>query len=96
MVNMRILQDTLEGMASDADDKGEKDFGLRLTVEDAFALCKLDEVVRCKDCKHSEVYYGDTWCNYLLDSFGKSGDVMVDANWFCGDGERKDDAAADI
>ena len=83
MVNMSILKNTLEQMASDADDKGEKDFGLRLTVEDAFALCRLQEVVRCKDCKHWQYEY--KYCRHL--------DWYTDKNWFCGDGERKDDAA---
>ena len=36
---MSILLNTIEQMACDAEDKGEIDFGLRLTVEDAYALC---------------------------------------------------------
>lgn len=36
---MSILLNTIGQMACDAEDKGEIDFGLRLTVEDAYALC---------------------------------------------------------
>lgn len=36
---MSILLNAIEQMACDAEDKGEIDFGLRLTVEDAYALC---------------------------------------------------------
>lgn len=36
---MSILLNTIEQMACDAEDKGEIDFGLRLAVEDAYALC---------------------------------------------------------
>ena len=45
MTDISILKNTIESMVSDADDRGEKDFGLRLTVEDAFTLCKLQPVV---------------------------------------------------
>ena len=38
---LRILKNTIGQMASDADDKGLTDFGLRLSVADAFTLCKL-------------------------------------------------------
>lgn len=37
---MSILLNTIGQMACDAEDKGEIDFGLRLTVEDAYALCR--------------------------------------------------------
>lgn len=36
---MSILLNSIGQMACDAEDKGEIDFGLRLTVEDAYALC---------------------------------------------------------
>lgn len=39
---LRILKNTIEQMACDADDKGLADFGLRLSVADAFAICKLE------------------------------------------------------
>lgn len=38
---LRILKNTIEQMACDADDKGFADFGLRMSVADAFTLCKL-------------------------------------------------------
>lgn len=37
---MSILLNTIGQMACDAEDKGEIDFGLRLTVEDAYVLCR--------------------------------------------------------
>lgn len=39
---LSILKNTIEQMASDADDRGLADFGLRLSVADAFVLCKLE------------------------------------------------------
>lgn len=36
---MSILLNSIGQMACDAEDKGEIDFGIRLTVEDAYALC---------------------------------------------------------
>lgn len=81
---LSILKNTIQQMASDADDKGEKSFGLRLTVEDAFTLCKLEPVVRCRDCAN---LYGSmcTACGLLL---RKPDD-------FCSRGERKDGADSD-
>ena len=38
-----------------------------------------ENVVRCKDCKHWNLFNG---CNKLL--------LSCDADWFCADGERKD------
>lgn len=45
-----ILKNTIEQMASDADDKGLADFGLRLSVADAFALSKLKPPRRWIPC----------------------------------------------
>ena len=52
-------------------------------------VCEADEIVRCKDCKYGEKpptfrYYPNlTWCiKYKLSH---------DDDWFCADGERKDD-----
>lgn len=47
---LRILKNTIEQMACDADDKGLADFGLRLSVADAFALCKLEPPRRWIPC----------------------------------------------
>lgn len=41
------------------------------------------EVVRCKDCKHMEWYFGEMTCPY-------DDDRCVDANHFCSYGERKE------
>ena len=43
-------------------------------------------VVRCKDCKHREQYE----CNYIMLGNTKCG---VTDDWFCADGERKEDDA---
>lgn len=47
---LRILKNTIEQMACDADDKGLTDFGLRLSVADAFTLCKLEPPHRWIPC----------------------------------------------
>ena len=47
---LRILKNTIEQMACDADDKGLTDFGLRLSVADAFTLCKLEPPCRWIPC----------------------------------------------
>lgn len=47
---LRILKNTIEQMACDADDKGLADFGLRLSVADAFAICKLEPPSRWIPC----------------------------------------------
>ena len=44
-MELSVLKNTLESMASDAEDKGQTDFGLRLTVKDAFELSRLEKVV---------------------------------------------------
>lgn len=41
---LSVLKNTIEQMASDAEDRGERDFCIQLTVDDAFALCKLKPV----------------------------------------------------
>ena len=37
---INILNNTVESMMSDADDKGEETFGITLTLEDARTICK--------------------------------------------------------
>lgn len=94
MYDISILKNTIESMASDADDKGEKDFAIRLTVEDAFALCRLEPVVKCRDCvfKSKEPCVGGTYdactndCNEGIDGcYAK----IVSDDWFCAGGKRK-------
>lgn len=36
-----ILLNTIEGMATDADDRGDSSFAIRLSVEDAFEICRM-------------------------------------------------------
>lgn len=47
---LSILKNTIGQMAADADDKGQTDFGLRLSVADAFNLCKLEPPHRWIPC----------------------------------------------
>lgn len=44
----------------------------------------IQELVRCKDCKHWErdVIFSDGWCR---------GKHQGDPDWFCADGERRED-----
>ena len=50
-----------------------------------FPVVDAVEVVRCKDCKYWErdVIFQDGWCR---------GTRRGDPNWFCADGERREDA----
>lgn len=57
-------------------------------IEGYMALHDIVEVVRCKDCKHLErdVIFQDGWCR---------GRQQGNPNWFCADGERKEDGPVD-
>lgn len=57
---LRILKNTIEQMACDADDKGLADFGLRLSVADAFALSKLEPPRRWIPCSERMPEIGTT------------------------------------
>ena len=46
----------------------------------------LEPVVRCKDCKHSYDAIGGTFCSY-----GTCVDCIVDEDFFCKNGERRDE-----
>lgn len=49
------------------------------------------EVVRCGECKHFKKMYSDRGiCTYKWACHGVEG--MIKENWYCADGERKDDA----
>ena len=43
------------------------------------------EVVRCKNCKHRDVFYGEPYCKRDADC-----KTVLD-DWFCADGERRTD-----
>lgn len=59
-------------------------------IEDALALLKEQpKIIRCKDCKHGEIY---TAINGVLLSIMCNG-VKHRPEWFCADGERRDDDA---
>ena len=44
------------------------------------------QIVRCKDCKHGEVFDEDE--NYIACSYYES---VRNQDWFCAEGEKKDD-----
>ena len=46
----------------------------------------VSELVRCKDCKFHEYYEGYHTCEW-------HGFANVKPDWYCADGERKDDGA---
>lgn len=75
------LEDTLAKVLNSADKFAESLFECR--------KAEMVNVVRCKDCKHrgkhklyQEVLI-DNWCEM-------HGKIAADPNWFCADGERKD------
>ena len=66
-------------------------------LADALALLKEQEIVRCKDCKHKvdtlddyNDYEGECPCYCSGDSFYS---WVPDDDWFCANGERREDDA---
>ena len=49
---MSVIKNTLEGMACDAEDRGEISFRCTLYVKDVYELCKQVTVTRCRNCVH--------------------------------------------
>lgn len=49
-------------------------------------------VVRCKDCRYSDDYYNDGSCCCKHPERGMRY-IGTDWNWFCADGERKEENA---
>lgn len=48
--NVEILHDLIQGMAADAEDKGEDSFVVKLTQEDAMSICKgLNGLIHCQN-----------------------------------------------
>lgn len=50
-----------------------------------FPTADVVEIVRCKDCKHSVKHQLGYGC-------GMNYHLATNGNWFCADGERRDDA----
>lgn len=64
---------------------------LRPTFVDVLLNADVVEVVRCKDCKHSDTYPTEADNDMPLKCLGiRYGGVMAD--WFCEHGERKNGA----
>lgn len=58
----------------------------------AIAIEDRQLVVRCKNCKHATMTADGKMCKYCemnTDDFGNQRDVYHDADWFCADGERR-------
>ncbi len=66
---------------------GMRDFILKTFTDDEAETClrcNMQEIIRCKDCKHKEESVSpswEAWCNRLH--------CGCDLDWFCADGERK-------
>ena len=58
------------------------------------------DLVRCKDCKyrvkdkHPEKYMPEYYCALDTDDIYELGRNANDPNWFCADGDRKEDSYA--
>ena len=75
---------------SDANGSGRGDRCKRDCAKKALVWLKEQpEIIRCKDCKHGEIY---TAINGVLLSIMCDG-VKHRPEWFCADGERRDDDA---
>lgn len=61
--------------------------------------CPLEEavpVVRCKDCKHRfDGEHVHNCCEQLMEKSGWITEIPVDDNWYCADGERREDVKTD-
>jgi len=51
---------------------------------------QVNEVVRCKDCKHCvKELNGELYCDILAIGYEPLGSKKVTADWFCANGERR-------
>lgn len=70
-----------------------REFILETYTDDEAETCirhKMQEVVRCMDCKHATMTADGKMCKYCAmdtDDFGDQREVYHDANWFCADGK---------
>ena len=63
----------------------------RQTILDAPGIDAVP-VVRCKDCKHLfDGEHNANCCDVLMEKAKWITEITVDDNWYCGDGERRDD-----
>ena len=68
-------------------------FGLMSAVHEICSLptADVEEVVRCKDCKHFTIedgdYYGWCRCPRILTNY--NGEIYPEENFFCSYGERR-------
>lgn len=62
-------------------------------AKDALELLKEQkQIVRCKDCKHRfNGEHHDNCCEVLMEKVKWTFEVTVDPDWFCADGEQKDE-----
>ena len=59
---------------------------------DSFDAHNAPELIRCKDCKYCvKEPNGKLFCDILAIEYEPLGSKKVNADWFCADGERRDD-----
>ena len=77
-----------------------QEYIIELSSDDENALSiiakayNLHELIRCKYCKHATMTSDGKMCKYCAmdtDDFGDQREVYHDADWFCADGERRDE-----
>ena len=50
------------------------------------------ELIRCKDCKHLfDGEFTDNCCDVLMEKAGWLKEISVKPDWFCADGERREE-----
>ena len=56
------------------------------------------EIIRCKDCKFGQITTDGRFCKYCeldTDDEGRMNELYIDANFFCGFAERREDEVCD-
>lgn len=78
----RILADCIEGMAADAEDKGNDSFGIRLSLEDARTITRSLSTAstiesmslgHCRDCQ--KWHRDEGWCDVHSHFIGRNGEA---------------------
>ena len=70
---------------ADVDGYGNYSCKINCAIDAIELLKEQPQIVRCKDCKHKEESVSpswEAWCNRLH--------CVCDLDWFCADGERKE------